>query len=146
MLEHVCYEPLSLKNCRSIWKISPALAGTRRACRAGGKSHLRVYTRDMFSSEILWGSKDKNFLGHFSLGIFIQDNLPVNLKPQSLTYFSVAVRNGTEKNDQFSRSKCYTSSNMQAAAFAVLSMQGQTMLKVRGNLNNGASGSMKLNS
>ena len=27
-------------------------------------------------------AKDKNFLGHFWLGIFIQDNLPVNLKQE----------------------------------------------------------------
>ena len=75
----------------------------------------------------------------------------------SLAYLSVAVRNGTEKNDQFSRSKFLhppveeadpTSRSMQAAAFACLytnCIQGQTMLKVHGNLNKGASGSMKWN-
>ena len=33
-------------------------------------------------SEILWGSKVTNFLGHFWLGILIQDNLLVNLKQE----------------------------------------------------------------
>ena len=33
---------------KQIFFLSPALAGTRRACRAGEKSHLRVYTRDKF--------------------------------------------------------------------------------------------------
>ena len=45
------------------------------------KSSAYVDTRYV-SSEILWGSKEKNFLGHFWLGIFIQDNLPVNLKQE----------------------------------------------------------------
>ena len=38
-----------------------------------------------------------------------------------------------------------TSSNMQATALCCTSMQGQTVVKVHGNLNKGASGSMKLN-
>ena len=56
----------------------------------------------------------------------------------SLAYFSVAVRNGKEKTTS-SLDRSSTSSNMQAAK------QGQAVLKVHGNLNKGASGSMKLN-
>ena len=55
----------------------------------------------------------------------------------SITYFSVAVRNG-KKNDQFSRSKFYI---QQHAGYCART----TVLKVYGNLNKGASGSMKLN-
>ena len=46
---------------------------------------------------VLIGLKDKNFLGHFWLGIFTQE-------PQtgSLAYFSVAVRNRMRKH-QFSK-------------------------------------------
>ena len=45
--------------------LSPALAGTRLAYRADKKSHLRVYTRDMFLRRLLWGSEDKIFLVTF---------------------------------------------------------------------------------
>ena len=62
----------------------------------------------------------------------------------SLAYFSVAVRNGTQKNDQFSLSKFYIQQHA-GFCFCCTSMQGQTMLKVHGNLKKGASGSMKLN-
>ena len=54
--------------------------GTRRARRAGEKSQLSVNIRDMFLQLCYGAKKDTNFLGHFWLGIFIQDNLPVNLK------------------------------------------------------------------
>ena len=56
----------------------------------------------------------------------------------SLAYFSVAVRNGKRKRTSFV-DRSSTSSNMQAA------MQGQTKLKVHGNLNKGAPESMKSN-
>ena len=56
----------------------------------------------------------------------------------SLAYFSVVVTNRKKKTSSF-LDRSFTSSNMQAA------MQGQTVLKVQGNLNKGASGSMKLN-
>ena len=65
----------------------------------------------------------------------------------SLAYFSVAVRNGTKKTTS-SLDRSSASRSMQAAAFAVplyRPIQGQTMLKVYGNLNKGASGSMTLN-
>ena len=65
-----------------LYKLSPALAGTRRGLPSWRKeSSARVYAR-YICSEILCGSKDKKFLGHFWLGIFIQDNLPVNLKQE----------------------------------------------------------------
>ena len=97
------------------------------------ESSARVYARYVYS-EILWRSKDKNFLGHFWLGIFIQDNLPVNLKQEvQLT-----------KEDQFSRSKFYIQQHA-GCCFCCTSMQEQRMLEVYGNLNKGASGSMKLN-
>ena len=84
------------------------------------------------------GSKDKDFLGHFLLGIFIQDNLPVNLKQE--VWPISQLRSGTErKKTTGSLDRSSTSSNMQAA------MQGQAVLKVHGNLNKGVSGSMKLN-
>ena len=56
------------------------------------------------------GLKDKNFLGFFWLGIFIQDNLPVNLK-QEVWPISQLLAGTERKNDQFSQ--------LQAAAFAV---------------------------
>ena len=63
----------------------------------------------------------------------------------SLAYFSVAGTNGTEKTTS-SLDRSSTSSNMPSAAFAdCTSLQGQTVLKVHGNLNKGASRSMKLN-
>ena len=40
--------------------LSPAMAGTRLACRAGEKSHLRVYTRDMFLQRF-YGLKRQKF-------------------------------------------------------------------------------------
>ena len=64
-----------------LFLLSPALAGTRRACRAGEGSSARVYARYV-SLELLWGSKVENFLGHFWLSIFVQANLPVNLKQE----------------------------------------------------------------
>ena len=39
---------VSIERKTSKIRLSPALAGNRRACRAGEKSHLHVYTRDMF--------------------------------------------------------------------------------------------------
>ena len=43
----------------------PALAGTRRACRAGERVICACIFARYVSLEILWDSKDKNFLGHF---------------------------------------------------------------------------------
>ena len=80
--------------------LSPALAGTRYV-----------------SSEILWGSKNKNFLGHFWLGTFIQDNLPVNPKQEVQPISQLLA--GTEQKKDSSLDRISTSSNMQAAAFAV---------------------------
>ena len=60
-----------------------ASAGRHQTCLPSWRkeSSARVYAR-YASSAILWGLKDKTFLGHFWLGIFIQDNLPVNLKQE----------------------------------------------------------------
>ena len=60
----------------------------------------------------------------------------------SLAYFSVTVKNGTErneKNDQF-----YLQQHA-GCCFCCTSTQGQTMLKVHFKLRKGASGSMELN-
>ena len=56
----------------------------------------------------------------------------------SLAHFSVAIRNRKKKRIS-SLDRRSTSSHMQAA------VQGQIVLKVHGNLNKRASGSMKLN-
>ena len=62
----------------------------------------------------------------------------------SVACLSVAVRNGTKK-DQFSRLKVYIQKHAGCfCCFYCASMQGQTMLKIHGNLNKGASGKMKL--
>ena len=45
------------------------------------KSSVHVHVRYV-SSEILWGSKVKHFLGHLWLSIFIQYNLPANFKQE----------------------------------------------------------------
>ena len=58
------------------------------------ESSARVYARYargicFFFSESLWVSVVKNFPGHFLLGIFIQESLPVNLQQEvrlSLSY------------------------------------------------------------
>ena len=90
---------------------------------------MRVYAR-YISSEILWGSKVKKFLGHFWLGIFndfVQDNLPVNLKQEVWPISQLLP--GTElKNDQFSRLKVYIKKRAGCCFFCAF-MQGQTMLK-----------------
>ena len=39
--------------------LSPALAGTRRACRAGERSHPRVYTRDLLLQRFYGAEKTK---------------------------------------------------------------------------------------
>ena len=83
-----CRSPINLTGSFQ-WELSPALAGTRRACRTGEKSHLRVYKRYMFLQRQVVGLKTQKFLGHFC----IQDNLPVNLKQE----VSVVVMNGTRK-------------------------------------------------
>ena len=121
-----------------------ASAGRHQTCLPSWRkeSSARVYGWYV-SLQILWGSKDKNFFGHFWLGIFIQDNLPVNFKQE---FWPISqLLSGTErKNNQFSRSKFYIQQHA-GCCFCCTSMQGQTMLKVHGNLNKGASGSMKLN-
>ena len=64
-------------NYRQRWQAPDVLAELAK------ESSARVYTRYV-SSEILFGggvgSKVKNLLGRFWLGIFVQDSLPVNLK------------------------------------------------------------------
>ena len=85
------------------------------------------------------GSKDKNFLGHFWLGIFIQD-LPVNLKQP---IFSGAVRNGTKKRPVLSI-EVYIQQHA-GCCFSCTATQRQTMRKDLRNLNKEASGGMKLN-
>ena len=117
-------------------------AGTRLACRAGEKSHLRVYTRDMFL--FFMGLKRQKFSWSLLARHFYTRQLACEPQTGSLAYFLVAVRNGTKENDQFSRSKFYIQQHA-ACCFCCTSMQGQTVLKVLGNLNKGASGSMKLN-
>ena len=59
-----------------------ASAGRQQTCLPSwrNKSSARVYARCFFRD--FMGLKGKNFLGHFWLGIFIQDNLSVNLKQE----------------------------------------------------------------
>ena len=59
---------------------------------------------------------------------------------ESLAYFSGTKRN----NDQFSRSK-FCIQEHGGFCFCCTSIQRQTALNVHGNLNKGASGSVKLN-
>ena len=54
--------------------------------------------REIVSLEILRGSEVENVLGHFWLAIFIQDNLPVNLKQKcSLSLSCCQQRNGKKR-------------------------------------------------
>ena len=78
------------------------------------KSHLRVYTRDMFIQRFYGAQKTKIFLAWH----LYTRQLACEPQTGSLAYFPVAIRNGTKKtNSSLDRSS--TSSNMQAAAFAV---------------------------
>ena len=92
-------------SCYQIYCII-ASAGRHQTCLPSWRkeSSARVYARYV-SSEILWGSKDKNFLGHFWLGIFIQDNLWTSSRRSNL--FLICCQQWNEKNNQFSRSKFY---------------------------------------
>ena len=67
-------------------------------------------------------------------------------EPQTYFWPISQLLSGTERkrNDQFSRSKFYIQ-QYAGCCFCCTPMQGQTMLKVHGNLNKGASGSIKLN-
>ena len=64
------------------------LVGTRRACRAGEKRHLSVYTRDMFLRRFIGLKRQK-----FSCSLLARHHFTRQLacEPQtgSLTYFSV---------------------------------------------------------
>ena len=66
--------------------LSPAVAGTRHACRAGEKSHLHVYTRDMLLQRLYGAQKTK-----ISWSLLVRHLYTRQLacKPQtgSLTYF-----------------------------------------------------------
>ena len=78
------------------------------------KRVIYVCIHKIYFSEILWG---KNFLGHFWLGIFIQDNVPVNLKQE--VWLISQLLSGMEQKTTSSLDRSSTSSNTQAAAFAV---------------------------
>ena len=99
--------------------LSSALAGTRRACRAGEKSHLRVYTRDIFLQRFYGAQKRQKFSWSLLARHLYTRQLACELPIGSLAYFSVAVRNGTKKGTTSSHDRSSTSCNMQAAAFAV---------------------------
>ena len=86
-----------------------------------------MYTRDMFLQRFYGASKDKDFLGHFWLGIFKQDNLPVNLK-QEVKPISLSL-SGTEQKKR------------PILSIVVPHPATRRLLL----LNKGASGSMKLN-
>ena len=119
--------------------LSPALAGTRRACRAGEKSHLRVYTRDMFLQRFYGAQKTKIFLTLLVRHLYTRQ-LACEPQTGSLAYFL-----GTERKTTSSLDRSSTSSNIQAAAFAIPLCRAKIVLKVHDNLSKGASGSMKLN-
>ena len=77
------FHELSISFLKQVSQILVASAGRHQTYLPSWRkeSSVRVYAKYV-SSEILWGSKDKNFLGHFWLGIFIQNNLPVNFKQE----------------------------------------------------------------
>ena len=91
------------------------------------------------------GLKRQKFsAGHFRLYIFIQDNLPVNLKQE--VYLVSQLLSGTERIKRPVLSiEVLHPATCRLLLCCITSMQGQTMLKVHGNLNKGAFGSMKLN-
>ena len=129
--------------------LSPVLAGTSCACRAGEKSHLHVYMRDLFLQKFYGVQKTKICLVTLARHICRRQlacepqQEPVNLKQEVWPISQFAVRNRT-KNDQFSRSTFYIQQHADCC-FCCTSVQGKTVLKVHGNLNKEASGSMKLN-
>ena len=91
----------------------------------------------------LMGLKNKNH-GHFWLGIFIQDNLPVNIKRKSSLFLRLPISQfllGTvRKNDQFSLDRSST-----CRPLLLLYPCARThSAKGHGNLNKGAPGSMNL--
>ena len=109
--------------------LSAALAGPRRACRAGEKSHLRVYTRDILQ-KILWGLKRQKFSWSFLTRHLYTRQLACEPQTGSLAYFSVAVRT-ERKNDQVSRSKFY----IQQLLLLLYLYARTNSAKVHGNLN-----------
>ena len=107
---------------RIIFNSVIASAGRHQTCLPNWRKELsgRVYAR-YASSEILRGSKVTNFLGHFWLGIFIQDNLPMNLK-QEVQPVSQLLSGTERRNDQFSRLKVYIQKHAGCCCFYCFSM------------------------
>ena len=124
-------------------QLSPALVGFRRACRADKKSHLRVYTPDMFLQRCYGAQKTKIFLVTFgSASLYKTTCLWTSNRKSSM--FLSCCEEWNEKNHQFSWSKLYIQQHA-GCCFCCTSVKGQRVLKVHGNLNKRASGSMKLN-
>ena len=61
-----CFQSLCLSKVMEVKPLG-RLSGTRRTCRAGEKSHLRMYTRDMFLQRFFEAQKTKIFLVTFGL-------------------------------------------------------------------------------
>ena len=122
-----------------------ASAGRHQTCLPSWRkeSSARVYARYV-SSEILWGSKDKHFLGHFLLGIFIQVNLLVNLK-QEVQLISQLLSGTERKKRPVLSIEVVHPATWKLQLLLCLYIQGQIMLKVHGNLNKRVSENMKLN-
>ena len=117
----------------------PVLAGTKRACQVGEKElSARVYARYV-TSDILWGSKVTNFPRYL-----YTRQLACEPQTGSVACLSVAVRNGTKKRPVLSIEGLHPETCRLLLLIYSAFMQGQTMPKTHGNLNKGASGSMKL--
>ena len=99
--------------------LSPALAGTRRACRAGEKSsHLCVYAWDMSLQRPYGAQKQKSWsllARHLYTRQLAREHQKEVQPISQASYFSVFVRNGTKKRPVLSRPEFH----MQATAFAV---------------------------
>ena len=79
----------------------------------------KTVTREICFSEILWGSKDKTFLGLFSLGIIIQMR-QLACEPQTGSLAIFQLLSGMErKKTTSSLDRSSTSSNIQVADFVV---------------------------
>ena len=108
------------------------------------KSHLLVYSRDMFLQRFYGAQKTKIFLVTFDSASLHKTTCLSSSNRKSSVLLS-CCQEQNKKYDHFSRSKFYIQKHA-GCCYCCASIQGQTMLKVHGKLNKGASGSMKLNS
>ena len=105
----------------------------------GEKSHLGVYIYVRYVSSR--AQKTEIFLVHH----IYKRQLACESQTGSLAHFSVAVRNGTKKTtvQLLSTKVLYRVKCRVLLLLYLLLLQGKTVLKVRGSLNKGASGSIR---